>query len=117
MPEAKTGLLKEWQHAKEIPEEILKAMERIQAKTENMEIVPNGLRKASVREETRAPSCTIQTKKQRRKEDPALHPKREDTRKNTEKEIPKGKFLSVTKVKQVGLQPLQEGTQSNIIRM
>ena len=51
----KTGLHKGQQHT----QEILKARVRKRAKTENMEIVLNGHRKASVREDIRAASSTI----------------------------------------------------------
>ena len=42
MPAAKTGLIQEQQHAREIPVEITQAVRRIQAKTETLEIALNG---------------------------------------------------------------------------
>ena len=44
---------------KEIPEEIPKAMARIQPKTETLEIVVSAPRTDNVRQETRAASCTM----------------------------------------------------------
>ena len=82
------------EHAKKIQEESLKATERIQAKTDSMKIVLNGPRKPSVREEVRA-AFKHESDKNREKgkeEHPFPLPmKREDVRKGTKKEIPKGK--------------------------
>ena len=63
----KPGLFKEQQHAKDIAEEILKAMERTEAKTEQMEIVLSGARKVNVREKIRAaPSTPSETRRNQR---------------------------------------------------
>ena len=79
------------QKESERKKEILRAMEKIQAKTENIEIALNGSQEASVREEIRAASHTVQTKKG--KEEHPVHPpvKREGTRQVKGKEIPRWK--------------------------
>ena len=51
MPATTTGLFMEHPPGKGTQKEILKEMERIQAKTEKMKIALNGPQKASVRKE------------------------------------------------------------------
>ena len=58
MPATRAGFFKEQRHAKETQEETPEPMGKLQAKTEHMDIVLNGPRKASVREEIRAASST-----------------------------------------------------------
>ena len=84
MPATKKSLFKVQRHAKETQEAIPKAMARIcKEMTENMKIVLNGPRTASVREEIRAPSSTIFTKKEKGKEeDPVSLPN--ETRRHSE---------------------------------
>ena len=85
------GLFKGKQLGKETQKEILKAMHRKSIKDREFETVINGPRKDTVRQEIRAASGTTYPKKEQGKEeDPVLSPKREDTRKETEKEISRG---------------------------
>ena len=63
MPAMKASLFKGQQPGKKTQEEIPKAMGKNQAKTENMEIVLNGPRKASVGQETRPALSTIKQKR------------------------------------------------------
>ena len=52
----KTGFFKDQRHAKEIPEEVVKATERIQAMTEDMEIVTQWSSKG---QRSRGDTCTF----------------------------------------------------------
>ena len=107
MPATNAGLFKGQQPGKETQEELLKPMHRKRSNIEQMEIVVNGPRKDTVCEEIRAVSSTDVNKKgeQRKEEDPVLSPKREDTRKKTEKEISKGKDPKV---------PVRQESQVNL---
>ena len=99
MPATKTGgLFKAQQHAMEIREGILKGMERVQAKTENLKIVLNGPRKVNAREgrfvQLQAP----------------------DGRRDTKGQEPKGASPS-GKMNQAGVLPLQTGQWKTPFRM
>ena len=75
VPAMKTGLFKEQRLGKETQEEIL--LEKKHAKTETLEIVLIGPRKASVREEIRAASNTlIKTKGKGARRRPVVLPTR-----------------------------------------
>ena len=94
MPATKKSLFKGQRHAKETQEAFPKAMARIcKEMTENMKIVLNGLRMASVREEIRALSSKIFSNKEwRKEEDPvSLHNETRRHSKGDGKEETKGK--------------------------
>ena len=96
MPAVKTSLFKWQQLGNDTQEEVLKAMERKRTKTEHMEIVLKGPRKACGREKMCAASNTISTRKIKGKEEnPVLTPKREEIQRTQ-------RYQSVRKAKQAG---------------
>ena len=89
MSAMRTGLFKEQQPGKLTQEEFQKAVHRKWSRIANMETVIVGPRR-DLDEEIRAASSTMWTRKrEQRKEDPVLSPWRENTRKETDKEISK----------------------------
>ena len=92
MPATKTGHFKEQQLGKGTQKKILEAMERTQKTTENMKIVRNGPRKASVGEDCRAASSTIKTKGREHKKIPfRLQWNEKELERWRRTEIPKGR--------------------------
>ena len=91
IPAKNTGLFKMEQPGKETRTSE-KQRKRHKQRQKNKEIVPNGPRKTSVREEMRAASSTMSTKREQGKEeDPVPSPKREDHQKGDGKRDSKGK--------------------------